>query len=287
MKVKVFDDRPCDLGEGLLWHPQRRELFWFDITRRRMLSRMGDQPREWQFDEMHSAAGWIDNATLLLASETGLWRFNLDSGTRSLLCALEADDPITRSNDGRADPQGGFWIGTMGKAAETAAGSIWRWYRGELRRLFSKITIPNAICFAPDRNFAYFCDTITGRVMHVPLDSEGWPRSTPEVYLDLTAEGLNPDGAVVDAAGSMWNAQWGDSRIAIYSSDGQFEYAIEVPAPHTSCPAFGGPDFQTLFVTSALQGLNTKDRSAAPLSGQTFAIECGVSGQPEHRVIIN
>lgn len=285
--AQVFDARSCDLGEGPLWHPLRETLFWFDITGRRMYARGADGPQLWQFDEMHSAAGWIDTGTLLLASETGLWRFDLAQGTRHAVCALEADNPVTRSNDGRADPQGGFWIGTMGKNAEARAGAIWRWYRGTLRCLFDGITISNAISFAPDGRSACFCDTVTRQVMRVALDAEGWPDGPPRIYLDLRAEKLNPDGAVIDAAGAMWLAQWGASRVACYDPHGTFVRAYDIPAPHASCPAFGGPDLNTLFVTSALQGMDAVARANAPLSGQTFAIPSDTKGQREHRVLMD
>jgi sugar lactone lactonase YvrE len=284
-RAEVFDSRPCDLGEGPLWHPLRETLFWFDITGRRMYARSTQGPQEWAFDEMHSAAGWIDRDTLMLASETGLWRFDVATGARTAVCALEADNPVTRSNDGRADPQGGFWIGTMGKRAEKGAGAIWRWHRGTLRRLFADITISNAICFAPDARSACFCDTVTGRVMRVALDATGWPQGTPEVYLDLASEGLHPDGAVIDASGAIWIAQWGAARVASYAPDGTFIRALDVPAPHASCPAFGGPGLRTLFVTTALQGMSSAQSSAAPLAGQTFRVDSGTTGQAEHRVI--
>lgn len=250
-----------------------------------MLSRGADGAREWQFEEMHSAAGWIDRDHLLVASETGLWRFALADGRREKLCDLEADNPVTRSNDGRADPQGGFWIGTMGKAAEPGAGSIWRWYQGELRRLFSGITISNAICFTPDGRSARFADTAKGQVMTVALDAEGWPAGAPRVWLDLAAEGLNPDGAVIDAEGVFWVAQWGAGRVAGYGPDGRFLRAWSVPAPHASCPAFGGVDLTTLYCTSALQGMDAAARAAAPWAGMTFVIPGVARGQAEHRVV--
>lgn len=286
MSAQVFDPRACVLGEGPLWHPLRKALFWFDITGRRMLARGDDGAQEWPFDEMHSAAGWIDHDHLLLASETGLWRFTLPTARREKLCDLEADNPRTRSNDGRADPQGGFWIGTMGKAAEPGAGSIWRWHRGELRRLFSGIAITNAICFTPDHRFAHFTDTTTARVMKVALDADGWPAAEPQLFIDLAPEGLNPDGAVVDAQGLLWIAQWGAGRVAAYGPDGTFMRAIEVGAPHASCPAFGGDGLDSLFCTTALEGMSAEARKAWPLAGQTFVQQGVARGQAEHRVII-
>ena len=118
MTATVYDDRPCELGEGPLWHPLRRELFWFDILGKRMLARKGDATREWRFDRHASAAGWVDETTLLIATETDLSRFDIATGRLEPIAPLEADMPATRSNDGRADPFGGFWIGTMGKRAE-------------------------------------------------------------------------------------------------------------------------------------------------------------------------
>ena len=279
----IYDARPCQLGEGPLWHPLRQQLFWFDITGKRLLTRTDAGPVDWTFDEMTSAAGWISHQELLIASETGLYRFNLETGTKTLVTSLEADNPDTRSNDGRADPQGGFWIGTMGKSAEPGAGAIYRYYRGELRRLYPDITIPNAISFAPDGKTACFTDTIKGIVWRVALDAQGWPKGDPETYLDLTAQGLDPDGAVIDASGTMWLAQWGASRVAAYAPDGTFLRAVSFDAPHTTCPAFGG---DTLYCTTALQGMDAAAKAAHPQAGQTFMARGIAIGQLEHQVIL-
>lgn len=278
----IFDDRACELGEGPLWHPVRQQLFWFDILNRRLLTRAGDDVQEWHFREMVSAAGWIDRNTLLMASETRLFRFDLGSGVETTLTPLEADNPATRSNDGRADPQGGFWIGTMGKRAEPGAGSIWRYHKGELRRLFAGITISNAICFETDGRHARFADTVTRRVMRVALDADGWPKAEPECFLDLEAEGLSPDGAVIDAAGLMWLAEWGAGRVSAYAPDGTRVRSVAFDVPHTSCPALGG---DTLYCTTALQGMDAGARAACPRAGMTFMAAGVAEGQKEHQVL--
>ncbi len=282
MKASPFDHRPCDLGEGPLWHPERGQLFWFDILGKRLLTVENGAPREWQFDGHVSAAGWVDRDRLLIATETGLILFDLDSGAEHPVAAIEADNPVTRSNDGRADPWGGFWIGTMGKDFEPYAGSIWRWHRGRLRRLFDRITVPNAICFSPDRRWACFTDTWSRRVMRQALGADGWPEGEPELFLDLREERLNPDGAVMDAEGCFWVAQWGAGRVARYSPEGTFLSAVEVPARQASCPAFGGTDLTRLFITSARMGLT----DPGPDDGLTFAADVGIRGQAEHRVTL-
>lgn len=278
--AQPYDTRTCELGEGPLWHPLRRQLFWFDILGCRLLSRDGDRPVSWQFDEHHSAAGWVDENTLMLASETGLWRFAIDTGARTLICPLEAEDASTRSNDGRADPLGGFWIGTMGKRAETGRGAIYRYYGGELRRLYSSISIPNSICFAADGRSAFFTDTKKGKIYHQALDSDGWPDGDPVLFIDPGSEGFNPDGSVVDAEGALWNAQWGASRVARYLPDGTLDRTVELAGAHASCPAFGGADLTTLYVTTAREGIDQPD----PQQGQVYAIDLDIAGLPEPAV---
>ncbi|MBU2957787.1 SMP-30/gluconolactonase/LRE family protein [Paracoccus sp. 1_MG-2023] len=280
----IFDDRQCALGEGALWHSDRDALIWFDILGRRMFMRALDSDRqEWRFDDHVSAAGIVDRDRLLVASSRALSLFDLRDGTSQELVPLEADKPVTRSNDGRADPQGGFWIGTIGLSAEEGAGSIWRYHKGEIRRLFPDITITNAICFTPDGRMAHFADTARSTVWRVALDADGWPAGDPQPWLDLSAEGLNPDGAVIDTQGGFWTAQWGASRVARYDAEGRFDRAIDMPARHVSCPAFGGPDLTTLFATSALQGLD----DPAPEDGCVFHAPAGIAGQPEYRVLID
>lgn len=286
MKVTVFDDRACTLGEGPLWHPLRKQLFWFDILDHSLLTRTENGVQSWCYDDAVSAAGWIDENSLFMASANGLWRVNLNNGNRELVTPLEADVPGTRSNDGRADPWGGFWIGTMAYDAAKGAGAIYRYYRGAVQKLFDNITIPNAICFAPDRSSAYFTDTRTRQVMRVALDDYGWPDGTPEVLLDLAAEGLNPDGAVIDTDGHLWMAQWGASRVAQYSITGQFLQAVDLPPKQVTCPAFGGDALSSMYVTSALEGLSPKALKQIPEQGMTFVINDIAKGLPEPQVIL-
>lgn len=284
----ILDCRRCDLGEGPFWHPERGQLFWFDIVNAKLLSITDAGPEEWTFPEMVSAAGWVNRDEMVIACESGLLLFNLANGRRKPLATISAGQPATRSNDGRADRQGGFWWGTMGKRGgdDPGKGAIWRYWRGQVRRLFPGWTIPNSICFAPDGSTAFFSDTLTHRVLQVALDANGWPVGEPRVFLDLSGEGLMPDGAVVDAAGVLWLAQWGAARVAAYGPDGQFLRAVPVGAPHASCPAFGGPDLTTLYVTTAREGMTAAALEAHPDAGKTFAVEGVAKGLPEPRVIL-
>ncbi len=272
----VFDSRHCQLGEGPLWHPLRQQFFWFDIVGKRLLSQRDGQPLLWQFDEHVSAAGWVDHDTLLIASETGLLRFDINSGRHQRIVELEADETRTRSNDGRADLCGGFWIGTMDKQSRAQAGAIYRFYQGELRQLYSGVSIPNSICFS--QHYAYFCDTPRHQIMRQTLDHEGWPVGEPTVFIETG--GLNADGSVIDAEGALWNAQWGASRVARYLPNGELDQCVAVAARHASCPAFGAEGLRTLLVTSAREGIEQPDDD----QGRVYAQEGAGVGVAEPRV---
>lgn len=277
--TKIYDPHRCSLGEGALWHPLREELFWFDINAKQLRSR----GRKWQFNEYVSAAGWVSRDELLIASQSRLFKFNLQTKAHEKICNLEHNKPNTRSNDGRADPKGGFWIGTMGINAEPGAGTIYRYYRGNVVALIPNLTIPNAICFSPDEKLAYFSDTPTRKIMALALDDEGWPLAEPYTVVDLSKSGETPDGAVVDACGNIWNAQWGNGRVACYSPDGVLLNQVRLNAINTTCPAFAG-DTNKLYCTSAKDGILSNSLNSS--DGQTFEMEVNAFGQFEHQVLL-
>ena len=294
---EIFDSRSCVLGEGPLWHPERQQLFWFDIINCQLLSKLGEQVINWDFDRHVSAAAWVDHDHLLIAGETGLSLFNLQTSEEEMLCEIEANIPLTRSNDGRADPWGGFWMGTMGKSGEKGLGALYRWVPevscgvegGELRVLLEGMSTPNAICFDKSRSCAYYADTKTRTIWRQPVNSiSGWPEGDRSVFVDLTAcDGESehkPDGAIVDAQGCVWNAQWGSARVACYSPEGKFLRAIEFPTGHTSCPAIGGTDLKTLFVTTATQKLPEDRSDWHENAGKTFFHKLPINGLPEPRI---
>ncbi|RCW88350.1 SMP-30/gluconolactonase/LRE family protein [Paracoccus lutimaris] len=281
MTAALFDPRICELGEGAFWHPEREQAFWFDIHGRRLLSRHEGQELEWRLDEKASAMGWIDRDLVLIATETALIRFDLRDGQHEVLTALEDDQPGTRSNDGRADPRGGFWIGTMAHDASHEKGAIYRYYRGELRKLRDKMSIPNAICFSPDGRLAYFADTARQTVWSQELDNKGWPASEASVFLDLTGTDEHPDGAVTDTQGRFWNARWGSGAVVCHAPDGHVLHRLQLPPAQTTCPAFIGKDLDRLLVTSAAENLH------GPQDGTSWVLECkGARGRAEPRVLL-
>ncbi len=284
--VELLCDSQCELGEGPFWHDEK--LYWFDILQSQLhqCDSNGERHEFFQFSEMFSAGGVLDNGELLLASETALWQFGPSSKELTVLHPLEADSPITRSNDGRADRQGGFWISTMGKLAEKQAGSIYRFFRGELVKLKSDITIPNAICFSPVGDIAYFADSFEGIIYRWSLDPAGWPQGQPTPWVDLSTAAVDPDGAVVDQQGYLWNAQWNGSRVVRYNPQGEVDQLVSLPITRPTCPAFDA-NAQRLLITSARTELDPSELAQTPNAGGVFAFQLSVVGIPEPTVSLS
>jgi sugar lactone lactonase len=284
--VRVLGEARCHLGEGPAYDAASDTAWWFDILEKRLYEvRLADgavRPHTLPF--MASALAFVDDTHQLVAADHGLYVRTLSDGELTMVVPLEADNPATRSNDGRAHPSGTFWIGTMGRKAEPGAGAIYAFRAGELTRLFAGITIPNAICFSPDGATGYFADTRSNVLNRVPLDpATGVPTGAPQaLHAHGSPGGL--DGAVVDAEGRIWCAIWGGACLHAYSPEGELVRRVAVPARQPSCPVFVGADFRRVLVTSAYEGMDEAARAADPNHGRTFLLDVGATGRPEPRV---
>lgn len=280
----IYDDHICECGESPLWHPLRKQLYWVDITTHEILTHQNGRTQRVPFYEFVTALAWIDANNILVATETGLVKLNLDSFDKTEICSLEADSSKTRSNDGRADAWGGFWISTMGKRAERGAGKIYRYHQGHLSVIVDNITIPNAICFSPCRKNAYFADTATKRFYKIRLNPEtGEPVSPPELFIDFEKTGHAIDGAIVDQMGHIFFGVWDGYAIIKVSPNGDITESYPVSAARPTCPAFGGEDFKDIYITTAAIGLHaTLDIMVG--QGRTLLLSNIADGQPEPQV---
>lgn len=287
--VSIFSDIACQLGEGPTYDPATNTVYWFDIVGRKLLEKRYPDGRTIVHDLpfMASALAVIDADRQLLMTETGLHVRDVRTGRLTLHTAIEADNPVTRSNDSRVHPSGAFWVGTMGKDAELAAGAIYWFFRGELRLLYPGITIPNSICFSADGTIAYFVDSRAKKLMRVSCDpATGLPLDEPRVLVDDTGTVGSIDGSVADADGNIWNARWGSGRMDCYNPDGKILRSIAIPAGQSTCPVFVGPDADRVAVTSAWNNLSKPARKADPHAGKTFLVDLPVRGRFDPKVAL-
>ncbi|AZO20721.1 SMP-30/gluconolactonase/LRE family protein [Mesorhizobium sp. M1E.F.Ca.ET.045.02.1.1] len=286
--VSVFSDHICQLGEGPSYDPGTDTLFWFDIVNGKLLEKpLAGALKVHDLGLMASAIAVIDDDRQLIATEVGLQVRDVKTGKLTLHTPIEADNPATRSNDSRVHPCGAFWVGTMGKDEGKGAGSIYWFFKGELRRLFADITVSNSICFSEDGTIAYYTDTATGLLMRVACDpATGLPTGEPKVFVDHRSQKGYVDGSVVDRDGVLWNAVWGGKAVKAYSPDGALLREIPMPVTQPSCSAFVGQKADRIAVTSAWKGKDEKQRALDPQAGMTFLLDIPVRGRFEPRVLI-
>jgi len=286
----LFDTTNTLLGEGPTYDPETDTAWWFDISARKLLERPLDAERAIVHDLplMGSALAVIDSERQLLVAEDGLYVRSRADGSLTQLLPLEAENTVTRSNDSRVHPCGAMWIGTMGKAAQPDHGSIYHFFRGEIRRIFTDITVTNSICFSADGSLGHYTDTVTGQVMKVAVDPQtGLPAGAPEVYLDRRENHPGwADGAVMDADGLVWIACWEGSCVQAYDTNANIVDTIALPALQITCPAFIGRDASRMIVTSASVGLSQEQVTEGPHNGKTFLLNRRMNGRLEPKVQI-
>jgi len=267
-----------------MWHPARQELFFFDIKEETLYAAnaAGEITNQWLFNENVAAAAIVDDNTLVLAAETGLKGFDIATGGIAPIVGIEASNGETRTNDSRVHPSGAFWIGTMGKNETNPIGAVYHYRDGVLSTLKSNVSIPNATCFSPDGTIAYWSDTPTRQIMQCATDpATGLPIGEWTLFADVSDHRGVPDGAVVDSEGYLWNARWGGNCVVRHAPDGSIDRIVELPVSQVTCPAFGGADLKTMFITTAKTGLSAEQRANEPHAGSVFAVDVDVAGLAE------
>lgn len=275
------------LGEGILWCERAQALYWTDIQHATLycLHPASDSLEHWPMPErLASFALCETDGWLLLALASRLAFFRLADGRLQTLHEIEPDLP-TRCNDGACDRQGRFVFGTMHEPAEgskQALGSFWRLNADlSLEQLaLPKVAISNSIAFSPGGTTMYYCDSLARCIQCCEY---GDTLGTPQLFADLGELAGEPDGSCVDADGSLWNAQWGMARVVCYATDGSVRLLLPVPARQPTRPAFGGRALDTLYVTSARDGLSAAQLDDDIHAGALFRSRVSVRGLPEPR----
>ena len=273
------------LAEGPCWWTERQVLLWVDIE----ASRIGlFDPATGNNDFLHLPAhvGAVVPTSvgdLLLATATGFLRLDPSNGSVCLLSDPEADRPGNRFNDGKCDPWGRFWAGTMAYDFEPLAGSLWRLDGdGGIKRQRSQLTISNGLAWSQDRGTLYFIDSPTLSVMAFPLTVTGEIAGDPSICLHIPEDwDALPDGMCIDAEGMLWIALFGGGCVTRWDPlRGRLLDRLALPCRQVTSCCFGGPNLDQLFVTTARRGMDAVAVKAEPLAGGLFQADVGVKGLP-------
>jgi L-arabinonolactonase len=270
------------LGEGPLWDADRGLLFWVDIAQRvfHWLEPDSGKAGSWPLTARASAMALREDGTLLLATDCGFAIFDARSGKMRIRMELEPERGSNRTNDGHADGNGRFWIGTMHAEAQARSGGLYRldpdW---TCTRVLDRLGIPNTVLCTHDGGTLFLADSKDAELYSFAVNSSG-ALERQRLFARTREENCTPDGSALDEHGYLWNAQWGGSRIVRYAPDGSVDRVVRLPVEQPTSCVFGGSNLSTLFITSAREGLSAEALARRPLSGNVFAFDPGVRGVP-------
>lgn len=278
------------LGEGCLWDAESQSLWWLDIARPTRIQRFTPETaahRVWTSELLLTAIAKKRTGGFVVGGEDGVYSFDPLSGAVILLSKPEPDIPQNRMNDGACDPQGRFWLGSMmqniGPEGEdlditSDTGNLFCvTASGQSQKMEKNIGVSNGPCWSPDGEIFYFSDSKNQIIYAYDFNGSKGTISNRRVLNDTKAHGY-PDGATVDAEGYIWSARWEGSCVLRIDPQGCIDRVVEMPATRVTCPVFGGPELDTLYLTTSRAHVDAATLARYPQQGGVFALKPGVKG---------
>ena len=278
--VEVVTAAGAELGEGPVWDARSGRLAWVDITANRLhltdavggSSEVIEVPLHVGAVAPRAAGGFV------AALQDGFWV--VGDGPARRIAAIPEARPGLRFNDGKCDPAGRFWAGTMAYDQASGAGALYRLdLDGRAQMVLDDVTVSNGLVWSLDGGSMHYIDTPTQRVDAFSYDAVTGEIRDRRSEIHIPPEAGAPDGMTIDAEGGIWIALWGGGAVHRYL-DGRLERAIKLPVSQPTSCCFGGEGLSELYITSAWQGLSARQRRAEPLAGALFCVRPGVRGIP-------
>jgi sugar lactone lactonase YvrE len=266
----------CVLGEGPVWADGA--LWFVDIKQRRIHRLAGEERTSWDSPEQIGFLLPAESGGFVAGLESGLHRFDPESGGFTLLAEVEPELPGNRLNDGVVDPSGRLWFGSMDNGEGEATGSFYSYRAGELRLSgLPKIAITNGPAISPDGRTLYWVDT-KGQTVHASDMAGDGTLGPSRLLVRLGEKEGFPDGPTVDAEGCIWISLYWGWEARRYSPAGELLDSVAFPVSNITKIAFGGDDFRTAYATTARHGIKPEALGKQPEAGALFAFEVDVPG---------
>ena len=278
MVPELMADYRCETGEGPLWHPMERQVYWSDIPRGRIFRLNPFSRRHEQIYEGRIVGGYTiqSDGSLLLFMDRGsvaVWR---DGKLKYLVNEMEGETD-NRFNDVAADPAGRVFCGTM--PTDTRSATLYRMDTdGSVTTVLEGVGLSNGIGFSPDQKQMYYTDSLARKIYIFDYDIDSGDITNQRVFVETPDDGSIPDGMTVDAEGYVWGARWDGSSLYRYNPDGEQVVQIQFPAKKVSSVIFGGVDLTDMYVTTAGGGNKAEE---GPGAGGLFRLNVGIEGKPE------
>jgi sugar lactone lactonase YvrE len=285
-EVELVLDAKARLGEGAIWDASLRLLYWVDIEGHQVHAFDPATRRDRSFALGDYVGAVVPRARGGVALTLGRAFAALDLETRKVTVLAEPEAEKVRHgnrfNDGKCDPRGRFWAGTMALSEAPAAGGLYRLDRDRsVHRMLEGVSISNGIVWSAGADRMYYIDTPTREVAVFEYDDATGEISNRRVAVRFPAGHGWPDGMALDAEGMLWIAEWDGGCVSRWDpARGKLLRRVKLPVSRVTSCAFGGPALDELYVTTAWSRLDDSARRAQPAAGGLFRIEPGVRGMP-------
>jgi sugar lactone lactonase YvrE len=287
MKVDVLVNRRAELAEGPSWDEQTKRLQWVNILAGELnITDPGDGATQtYAVGKKLGAAALRASGGFVLATEDGFGFYDPAAGDLQLISDPEADLPGNRFNDGKCDPAGRFWAGTMAYDLSAGAGSLYMLDTdGSATHKVEDITISNGLAWSVDQRTMYYIDTIPRRVYAFDYDVDSGAIRSQRVAIQVEEAQGSPDGMTIDVDGMLWIAHYGGSCVRRWNPNtAEVLETIELPTPKVTCCTFGGDALDTLYITTAWEHMSEDEKSRDPLAGAVFSVKLPYQGMPVFR----
>jgi len=275
-------DGQCRLGEGAIWDTKKQVLWWIDILPGILhcYDPASDSDREWEIGQMIGTVVSKASGGLMVALENGFASFDPVSNRLNIVSDPESDIPTNRFNDGKCDPAGRFWAGTMAISEVAGAGALYCLDgAGECSKHVENISVSNGIVWTADQKTMYYIDSPTRQIDAFDYDIETGLISNRRTAVEMPQGVGNPDGMTIDAEDNLWVAMWGGWCVLHVNPRTQKVLdKVDVAASNVTSCAFGGADLQDLYITSARNNLEKSGVPDQPQAGGLFRARTDVKG---------
>ncbi len=282
--IKCLVDAKAALGETPVWSADENRLYWIDCMagaiHRYDPATAEDTVMPIAIDGYLGSFSLRARGGMLLLAGKSLWALDAGSSEPRRLAGVEEDKADNLVNDGKCDPAGRFWFGTMHAGESEPSGALYRFDGSEVVKFDQGFICANGLGWSPDGKTFYLVDMMPGQVLAYDYDLDNGTVDNRRTLFSIPAAEGMPDGLCVDSEGGIWVAHWDGWCISRWSPEGQRLLTIEVPVQRPTCPVFGQHGLNTLYLTSSAADLPTESLARGPLAGGLFEIDARVRGVP-------
>lgn len=282
--VELLIDAKVTLGEGPFWDADAGVLYWLDILSGQVFIYDPATGRNKSVDVGEHVGTIVPrkDGGAIVALQCGVATLDLDTGTFDVKCDPEKDLPQNRFNDGKCDPAGRFWAGTLSYSVDEGAGSLYCVDTDfSVKRMVENVTVSNGVVWSLDEKVMYYIDSPTRCVDAFDYDKLLGEITNRRTVIRFDKRLGFPDGMTIDEEGMLWIAQWGSASVGRWDpAGGKMLAKIDVPAKEVTACALGGENLDELYITTAREHISEEELKDYPLSGGLFRVKVDVKGVP-------